>query len=324
MKELPHKINEIKKLATLLDSTEQSQTRNESIEEGKLQDILEKYRTETKNIDYIETGFKSIDSLIKGFTFGEIVVIGARPAMGKTGLLLNMALNISAFSENKIPSLYIDLEYSLKGTAKRILTILDKDTNQNIDKLSDSNIFMLSSNGYIDEIIERIEYYNKNEDVRIVFIDYIQLVNSTQNKIYRDLQLTTIIRKLKQIARTNNISIIFSSQLNRNVEYRAGERRPMLSDLRDSGSLEQEVDKVLFLHRAEYYGLTEDWDGNSTAGVAEIIVAKNRSGKTGEVYIHYNKESSAFENFDDKYLKFGELDTNIILKSEFDERDCDF
>ena len=138
-------------------------------------------------------------------------------------------------------------------------------------------------------------------NIQAVIVDYLQLMTAgTDNRGSREQEVSTISRSLKAIAKELDIPIMALSQLNRSVESREG-KRPQLSDLRESGAIEQDADIVLFIHRPEYYGITDDENGNSLRGVAEIIISKHRNGATGEVYLSFRKELA----------KFSDLETHI-------------
>ena len=134
--------------------------------------------------------------------------------------------------------------------------------------------------------------------IQAVVVDYLQLMTAgTDNRGSREQEVSTISRSLKAIAKELDIPIIALSQLNRSVESREG-KRPQLSDLRESGAIEQDADMVLFIHRPEYYGITEDNSGNSLRGVAEIIIAKHRNGATGDVHLSFRKELAKFTDLE--------------------------
>ena len=140
-------------------------------------------------------------------------------------------------------------------------------------------------------------------DIGIVIIDYLQLMTGpAETKGNREQEVSTISRTLKAIAKELNIPIIALSQLNRSVETRTGNKRPQLSDLRESGAIEQDADMVTFIHRPEYYGFLEDEEGNSLVGLAEIIVAKHRNGAVGDVRLRFIKEQAKFADIEDYNL----------------------
>jgi replicative DNA helicase len=138
-------------------------------------------------------------------------------------------------------------------------------------------------------------------DIQVVIVDYLQLMTAgTDNRGSREQEVSTISRSLKAIAKELNIPILALSQLNRSVESREG-KRPQLSDLRESGAIEQDADIVTFIHRPEYYGITEDDSGNSLHGVAEIIIAKHRNGATGDIHLSFKKELAKFSDMETSF-----------------------
>jgi replicative DNA helicase len=142
-------------------------------------------------------------------------------------------------------------------------------------------------------------------DIDIIVIDYLQLMSGpTEARGNREQEVSTISRSLKAIAKELNVPVIALSQLNRSVETRGGFKRPQLSDLRESGAIEQDADMVIFIHRPEYYGFLEDEEGNSLVGLAEIIVAKHRNGATGDVKLRFRKEQAKFTDLDEVFSPF--------------------
>jgi replicative DNA helicase len=140
------------------------------------------------------------------------------------------------------------------------------------------------------------------QKIDIIIIDYLQLMTgSSDNKGNREQEVSMISRSLKGIAKELNVPILALSQLNRSVELRSGTKRPQLSDLRESGAIEQDADMVVFIHRPEKYGLTEDEDGNSLIGLAEIILAKHRNGALADIKLKFRNELAKFEDLDDEY-----------------------
>jgi replicative DNA helicase len=175
----------------------------------------------------------------------------------------------------------------------------DKDgqkLSRNIHKLSEAPIYIDDSPAQtILEIRSKVRRLKAEKGVGLVIIDYLQLMTVSSKMESREREISHISRSLKSLAKELNIPIIALAQLNRAVESR-NDKRPMLSDLRESGSIEQDADVVMFLHRPEYYGITTDKDGNSYEGIAEVIVGKQRNGPTGEARLVFVKEHGRFEN----------------------------
>lgn len=271
---------------------------------------LTKLKSSAPGVNLIKTGFAGFDNLFGGFTFGELVVIGGRPAMGKTVLLCNLALNISIHT----PLLYITLDLPESTLTKRLISTI---TNIEISKLmhpdlSDTEKEVLSNvenslNKYKiyindsrhDSLAELRSYCQKQIEengVKIIFVDYLQMMNSKESSI-RHLKVATFTNELKKIASDFNVCVIATSQLSRSVEVRGGDKRPQLSDLKDSGAIEQDADKVIFIYRPEYYKISINEEGYETAGIAELIMAKNRNGNLGTITLKRNLNATRFIDF---------------------------
>jgi len=275
---------------------------------GYLNDM--KFKDPEKQI--IKTGFWQLDQLTGGFHPGEFIVLGGRPSMGKTQLMVNFCLNISKTT----PVLYFTFELSelllscrfmasLSGIStqkimRKELSEEEKTTLEQIEsKIGTRSIFVNEScNNSMSALKAQIEKQIKENNIRVIFLDYLQLISSNRYRSNRELEISYISRELKNIAKENNVCIIASSQLSRAVETRGGNKKPILSDLRESGAIEQDADKVIFLYRPEYYKILEDEAGNSTIGMAELILAKSRYSKLGSVLLSYDAD---FTNYTDFY-----------------------
>jgi len=257
----------------------------------------------------VPSGFTELDRLTSGWQASDLVIIAARPAMGKTAFVLSMARNTAV--EHKRPVAFFSLEMSSIQLVNRLIiseTELSSDKIKN-GKLKDYEWAQLESKIrnledapiYIDdtpalsifELRAKLRRLVMQHKIELVIIDYLQLMTAGI-QASREQEVSSISRSLKAIAKELNVPIIALSQLNRSVEMRAGDKRPQLSDLRESGAIEQDADMVLFIHRPEYFGLTEDTLGNSLIGLAEIIVAKHRNGATGDVRLRFKKEFTRF------------------------------
>jgi replicative DNA helicase len=285
-----------------------------SVAENLLYETLQSINN-PEGITGIETGFHDLDKITGGFNPGELVVIAARPAMGKTAFVMSMLLH--SCMRMKHPAAYFSLEMSTQQIATRLLSqhsgiSAEKIRNKKMDtdefdklnllteKINDSPLYLVDEPGLT---IQRIRFmanrmkYQYGLDVLIV--DYLQLVNVSSTRSHsgnREAEISAITRGLKTLARELDIPVIVTSQLSRAVETRGGDKTPILSDLRESGAIEQEADKVLFLYRGEYYGLETDCDGNSTKGIAEVIVAKNRFGPVGTSRLRFINRFARFDN----------------------------
>ncbi|MFW5850996.1 MAG: replicative DNA helicase [Bacteroidota bacterium] len=255
------------------------------------------------------TGFTDLDKITSGWQSNNMVVLAARPAMGKTAFVLSMLRNMAV--DYNLPVAMFSLEMNSVQLVNRLIvseTAITHDKLKN-GKLSESdwtNIYEKTqklSNApiYLDDTpaLSVFEFRAKcrrlveKYGVRCVFIDYLQLM-TTQSASSREQEVSLISRQIKAVAMELEIPVIALSQLNRSVETRTGNKRPQLSDLRESGAIEQDADLVLFIHRPEYYGITVDEEGNSTVGLAEIIIAKNRHGATSTVNLEFIPEQTKF------------------------------
>jgi replicative DNA helicase len=258
----------------------------------------------------IKTGFSEFDELFGGFIPGEFVVIGGRPSMGKTQLLVNLALHISKSN----PVLYFTFDLSEFLLTARFISSLSKIPVSTIlqNELSDEHRQTLSSiepefskhkiliNDGFNQSIHALKTHCRNQieknGIQVIMIDYLQMMGSNKYRNNRELEISFISRELKTMAKELNVCVIATSQLSRAVETRGGDRHPQLSDLRESGAIEQDADKVIFIYRPEYYGMECDEFGNSTSGLTKLILAKNRNGSLGSVKL---KRDRAFTNFHD-------------------------
>ena len=263
------------------------------------------------NPKFIQTGFRNIDKMLGGFMLGEYVVIGARPAMGKSQLLVSLAINISKAT----PALFISLDLNEFRLTSKFIASLTGVELHNIFQMtfSEEEKVLINSAGDQFNRLNLIvnDWYGgtllnfrvlcqkhiEENGVKVIIVDELQLMNPAYRyRNSRELEISSISKALKDIAKDFNVCVIAGSQLNRAIEGRTGieGKRPQLSDLRESGAIEQDADKVIFLHRPEYYHITEDAQGNSLLGLVELIVAKNKIGPVGEVMIKRNHNFSSF------------------------------
>jgi replicative DNA helicase len=177
-----------------------------------------------------------------------------------------------------------------------------------IKRLEDAKIYIDDTPAIsIFELRAKCRRLKRQHDVDLIIIDYLQLMNGTpETKGNREQEVSAISRSLKGIAKELNVPVIALSQLNRSVEVRTGSKRPQLSDLRESGAIEQDADMVIFIHRPEKYGILQDDEGNSLKGLAEIILAKHRNGALGDIHLKFIGEFTKFVEMDDDY--FGPID----------------
>ena len=273
----------------------------------------------------LQTGYHALDKITSGWQPGDLIIIAARPAMGKTALVLSMIKNMAV--DYNTPVALFSLEMPNLQIVNRLISNVcslegEKIKNGQLTTLEWANLMtrvksLYSSPIYIDdnaalsifELRTKARRLVKEHGVKLIVIDYLQLMNATGMKFgSREQEVSNISRSLKQLAKELNIPIIALSQLNRSVEQRTddkakGGKRPQLSDLRESGAIEQDADIVCFIHRPEYYYKSgEDAEGNDIRGQAEFIIAKHRSGATDTVMLRFVKNYARFENYDDSVI----------------------
>ena len=271
----------------------------------------------------IPSGFTELDKMTSGWQRSDLVIIAARPAMGKTAFVLSMARNMA---EAGNPIAVFSLEMANVQLVNRLLVnvceipgekikngkLSSEDWNnlmQRSRKLEQMPIYLDDSAGLsVMELNTKARRLVKEHDVKCIIIDYLQLMNASGMKFgSREQEVSMISRSLKQLAKELDIPIIALSQLNRSVEKKeGGDKRPQLSDLRESGAIEQDADMVLFIHRPEYYKITQDETGASLKGIAEIIIAKHRNGATGDVRLRFRNELARFQNLDESFEEYTE------------------
>lgn len=269
----------------------------------------------TDGLSGIASGFHKLDKITSGWQRSDLVIIAARPAMGKTAFVLSMAKNMA---EMGVPIAVFSLEMANVQLVNRLLVNAceipaEKIKNGNLERyeweqlmqrsrtLENLPIFLDDSAGLsVMELNTKARRLVKDHNVKIIIIDYLQLMNASGMKFgSREQEVSMISRSLKQLAKELDIPIIALSQLNRGVE-KTEDKRPGLADLRESGAIEQDADMVLFIHRPEYYKITEDKvTGESLEGIAEIIIAKHRNGAVGDVRLSFKKELARFQNLED-------------------------
>ena len=264
----------------------------------------------------VRSGFTDIDSITLGWQPSDLIIIAARPSMGKTAFVLTMARNMAV--ELKSPVAFFSLEMSSVQLMNRLIVaetqLQSKDLRTgNLSPaqwahLEKQTLELGRAPLFIDDTpaLSVYEFRSKarrlktQHDIKIIIIDYLQLMTaaSPETRGNREQEVSLISRTLKAIAKELDVPIIALSQLSRNVENRGGSKRPQLSDLRESGAIEQDADVVAFIHRPEYYGLTTNEQGLSTAGMAEIIIAKHRNGEVTDVPLRFVKEQAKFMDAD--------------------------
>lgn len=267
----------------------------------------------------VPSGFTKLDRLTSGWQKSDLVIIAARPSMGKTALVLTMARSMAVLNKKSVA--IFSLEMSSLQLVNRLIvaeTELPSDRIRNgrlkdyeWEQLDYKINSLLEASIYIDdtpaisifELRAKCRRLKRQHDIDIIIIDYLQLMSGTTDiRGNREQEVSNISRALKGIAKELDVPVIALSQLNRSVEIRSGSKRPQLSDLRESGAIEQDADMVIFIHRPEKYGFLEDEEGNSLKGLAEIILAKHRNGPIGEIMLRFKDEFAKFVDLDADYI----------------------
>ncbi|MDC3390505.1 replicative DNA helicase [Flavobacteriales bacterium] len=292
---------------------------------GALENI-ETLRNKEDGLSGIPSGFTNLDRVTSGWQQSDLVICAARPGMGKTAFALTMARNIAV--EHNTPIGFFSLEMSSEQLVNRLIAseaelgasklrkgdLADHEMvqlHEKIKHLSEAPIFIDDTPALtIFELRAKARRLVKNHAVKIIMIDYLQLMQAGGNSGNREQEISTISRSLKGIAKELKIPVIALSQVNRGVESRTGvgSKRPMLSDLRESGAIEQDADIVTFIYRPEYYKIYE-WDnGDDSRGQGELIIAKHRNGSLKNVRLKFIGEFAKFSDLD--YFEEGDFDDN--------------
>lgn len=270
----------------------------------------------TTGLSGLKTGYDDLDRMTSGWQNSDLIIIAARPAMGKTAFVLSMAKNMAI--DYSIPVGIFTLEMANVQLVKRLISNVANLEGEKIksgqlsaeewDRLNTRIASVYSAPMYLDEtpglsiteLRTKARRLVREHGVKLIMIDYLQLMNAKGMKLgSREQEVSTISRSLKALAKELNIPIIALSQLNRSTESRE-DKRPVLSDLRESGAIEQDADIVCFIHRPEYYTKSsEDANGNDIRGLAELIVAKHRSGGVGDVKLRFVSRFARFENWNE-------------------------
>ncbi|TVQ90871.1 MAG: replicative DNA helicase [Bacteroidetes bacterium] len=277
---------------------------------------IENSRDQEGHISGVPSGFSAIDRVTAGWQKSDLIILAARPGMGKTAFVLTMARNIAV--DFKKPVAIFSLEMAGVQLVTRLISseselAADKlkrgqleqyeweQLNAKLGNLTDAPLYIDDTPALsIFELRAKCRRLKAQHDIQLVIVDYLQLMSgSTDKGGNREQEISNISRSMKSLSKELNIPIIALSQLSRAVETRGGSKKPILSDLRESGAIEQDADMVCFIYRPEYYKIHEDEQGNSTEGLAEFIIAKHRNGPQAEVSLR----------FVDKFAKFMDYET---------------
>jgi replicative DNA helicase len=303
-----------------------------------------------KGLSGIPSGFDELDELTSGWQPSDLIIVAARPGMGKTALTLSMARNITV--ERNIPVAFFSLEMS---SVQLITRLISSETELSSEKLRTGRLeqyeweqlnvkvkALEKAPLYIDDtpslsifdLRAKARRLSSQHGIKLIVVDYLQLMTSgSSNKTgNREQEISTISRNLKALAKELNIPVIALSQLSRAVETRGGTKRPLLSDLRESGAIEQDADIVSFIYRPEYYGI-EEWDDETnspTKEQAEFIVSKHRNGGLDNIRLKFIGKFGRFENINmetitevDSKMNEGGLSPEFPKSSDFDDMDSE-
>lgn len=269
----------------------------------------------------VPSGFTRMDQMTGGWQKSDLVIIAARPSMGKTAFSLAVARNAALNQREPVGVAIFSLEMGAQQLAQRLLTSEARISAQaaRTGRMNDRDWAALARAAgtlseapiYIDdtpslnvlELRAKCRRLKAEHDIGLVIVDYLQLMHGTggNKNANREQEIAQISRALKGLAKELDVPVIALSQLSRAVETRGGDKRPQLSDLRESGSIEQDADLVAFIYRAERYGIQVDENGNSTQGIGEIIIGKQRNGPIGTVQLAFVDEYARFENLTTYY-----------------------
>lgn len=276
---------------------------------------IEKAREKEDGLSGIPSGLTALDRITSGWQNSDLVIIAARPAMGKTAFVLSVARNAAV--EFNHPVAIFSLEMSSLQLVTRLISSESELSGEKIkkgqleehefqqlnvktNKLAQAPIFIDDTPSLsIFELRAKARRLKEQHNIQLLVIDYLQLMTAgNEGRGNREQEISSISRSLKGLAKELNIPVLALSQLSRAVETRGGDKRPQLSDLRESGAIEQDADMVIFLHRPEYYNITEFADGSSAIDAAEIIIAKHRNGPVDTARVKYVGKHTKFLDMD--------------------------
>lgn len=275
--------------------------------------LIEELAKKDEGITGVPTGYTDLDAITSGWQKSDLIIVAARPSMGKTALTLCFARNAAV--DFNIPVAIFSLEMSGVQLTQRLISmearvpghdlrngkIKDeewKPLHDAIDRIAEAPIYIDDTPAInIFELRAKCRRLKMQQDIQLIIIDYLQLMSGgpdSKAKGNREQEISGISRALKGLAKELDVPVIALSQLSRAVETRGGNKRPMLSDLRESGAIEQDADIVTFIYRPDYYELNSDEVGDENT--AEVIISKHRNGALGSVHLHWQREYAVFEN----------------------------
>lgn len=271
--------------------------------------IVEKLYDQKEPVTGVPSGLSKLDRLTAGFQASDLVIVAARPSMGKTALVLGWSQFVGIY--NRKPVAFFSLEMSKEQLVLRMLCSESRINNSNVrtgslserdfarivdgaSRLSEAEIFIDDTPALtITELRAKARRLHRDHELGLIVVDYLQLLRSPAYSHSREQEISDISRSLKALAKELHVPVVALSQLNRSVESRT-DKRPMMSDLRESGAIEQDADLIMFIYRDEVYN-----KDSVDKGVAEIIIAKQRTGPTGAVRVAFSGEFTRFDNLDE-------------------------
>lgn len=283
-----------------------------------LDDLQKRMHNSKDELQGVASGFVDLDKMTGGWQKSDLIILAARPAMGKTAFTLALARNAAV--DHQKPVAVFSLEMSSIQLVQRMMSMetqipsekirrgtMDdyeyKILTEKLDSLKNAKIFIDDTPAInVFELRSKCRRLKQQHDIQMIVIDYLQLMSGStdgKNSGNREQEISQISRSLKGLAKELQVPVIALSQLSRAVETRGGDKKPILSDLRESGAIEQDADIVVFLYRGEYYGLEQDSEGNPTKDIAEVIIAKHRNGPVGSVRTRFINKLAKFENLDE-------------------------
>lgn len=287
---------------------------------------IEKNKNQTDGLSGVPSGFTDLDRVTSGWQKSDMIVVAARPGMGKTAFVLSMARNTAVMFNR--PVAVFSLEMSAIQLVNRLIASESElpaeklrkgnlalheiqQLHEKIKKLAVAPIYIDDTPALsIFELRAKCRRLKAQYNVEMIIIDYLQLMSAgSEGKGNREQEISSISRSIKSIAKELDVPIIALSQLSRSVETRGGDKKPMLSDLRESGAIEQDADIVAFIYRPEYYNITEDEKGQSLLGTGEIIIAKHRNGSLENVRLKFVPQLAKFENLNEDFSVSGGYDS---------------
>lgn len=309
-------------------------SRIDSILNQAIDDITQDQKRES-SLSGVPSGYQNIDKITCGWQASDLIILAARPSMGKTAFVLTMARNMAV--DHKVPVAVFSLEMSQTQLVKRLLvseTGLSADKikgaekfkdpqdwnqlNERLEKLSKAPLWIDDTPSLtISDLRSKARRLVQSQGVKMIIIDYLQLmVGPSELRGMREQEVSAISRSLKSIAKELNVPIMALSQLNRSVEIRGGNKRPQLSDLRESGAIEQDADIVMFIHRPEFVGTADD---KSYPGQTQLIIAKHRNGEVTDVEMRFISSEVKFVDANVTYHNYAsKMNDDIMVGTDFE------